>query len=141
MEFDVIQYISSNINLMYIITCNIITYFVLNYIERRNSERKLKKWIKRIIAFGVAFILGLVEVIILKHPVDPIFYGMFMQFLTWDYMFKPIVNSLIVKYESPHKLNDDVFNWYKAPFGVLFLFQSFTKFSLYSFILQQLTTT
>ena len=110
MEFDVIQYISSNINLMYIITCNIITYFVLNYIERRNSEHKLKKWIKRIIAFGVAFILGLIEVIILKHPVDPIFYGMFMQFLTWDYMFKPIVNSLIVKYDSPHKLNDDVFN-------------------------------
>lgn len=109
MEFDIITYITSNINTMYIITCNIVTYLVLNMCERLNNERKMKRLWKRLIAFGIALGIGLVEICILKHSIDPIFYGIFIQFLSWDYMFKPIMEKIISKWNSDQPLNDDVF--------------------------------
>lgn len=109
MEFDIITYITSNINIMYIITCNIVTYLVLNMCEQLNNERKMKRLWKRLIAFGIALGIGLVEICVLKHSIDPIFYGIFIQFLSWDYMFKPIMEKFISKWNSDHPLNDDVF--------------------------------
>lgn len=109
MEFDIITYITSNINIMYIITCNIVTYLVLNMCEQLNNERKMKRLWKRLIAFGIALGIGLAEICILKHSIDPIFYGIFIQFLSWDYMFKPIMEKIISKWNSDHPLNDDVF--------------------------------
>lgn len=109
MEFDIITYITSNINIMYIITCNIVTYLVLNMCEQLNNERKMKRLWKRLIAFGIALGIGLAEICILKHSIDPIFYGIFIQFLSWDYMFKPIMEKVISKWNSDHPLNDDVF--------------------------------
>lgn len=109
MEFDIITYITSNINIMYIITCNIVTYLVLNMCEQLNSERKMKRLWKRLIAFGIALGIGLVEICVLKHSIDPIFYGIFIQFLSWDYMFKPIMEKIISKWNSDHPLNDEVF--------------------------------
>lgn len=110
MEFDIISYITSNINIMYIITCNIVTYLVLNMCERLNNERKIKRLWKRIIAFGIALGIGLAEICVLKHNIDPIFYGIFIQFITWDYFFKPIMKRIMKKYESDKELNEDVFN-------------------------------
>lgn len=109
MEFDIITYITSNINIMYIITCNIVTYLVLNMCEQLNNERKMKRLWKRLIAFGIALGIALVEICILKHSIDPIFYGIFIQFLSWDYMFKPIMEKIISKWNSDQQLNDDVF--------------------------------
>lgn len=109
MEFDIITYITSNINIMYIITCNIVTYLVLNMCERLNNEHKMKRLWKRLISFGIALGIGIAEICILKHSIDPIFYGIFIQFLSWDYMFKPIMEKIISKWNSDHPLNDDVF--------------------------------
>ncbi len=110
MEFDIITYITSNINIMYIIICNIVTYLVLNMCEMLNKERKMKRLWKRIIAFGIALGIGLAEIFVLKHSIDPIFYGMFIQFITWDYLFKPVMKRIMKKYESDKTLNEDVFN-------------------------------
>ena len=110
MEFDIISYITSNINIMYIIICNIVTYLVLNMCEMLNNERKMKRIWKRIIAFGIALGIGLAEIFLLKHSIDPIFYGMFIQFITWDYLFKPIMKRIMKKYESDEELNEEVFN-------------------------------
>lgn len=110
MEFDIISYITSNINIMYIIICNIVTYLVLNMCEKLNNERKMKRIWKRIIAFAIALGIGLAEIFLLKHSIDPIFYGMFIQFISWDYLFKPIMKRIMKKYESDEELNEDVFN-------------------------------
>lgn len=109
MEIDIIGYISSNINMMYIITCNVVTYLILNFIEIQNKEKKLKKIWKRVIATVVAIIIGIVEIRVMHHSIDPIFYGIFLQFLSWDYMFKPIMEKAISIWNSDQPLNDDVF--------------------------------
>lgn len=87
--------IISNIDVMYIVACNAATYFVIKLVDGGLKKgKKLKTWPKRIIATVVAIGLGFLMYYRFEHPLEPLFYGAFIQFITWDYLFKPLVKNL-----------------------------------------------
>lgn len=87
--------IISNIDIMYIVACNAATYFLIKLIDSGLKKgKKLKTWPKRVIATLVAIGLGLLMYYKFEHPMEPLFYGAFIQFITWDYLFKPITKNL-----------------------------------------------
>lgn len=90
---DILTTIIENIDLMYIVSCNIATYFIITSIDSAR-RRKIKTWLKRLIAGVIAALIGVLMYHHFEHPVEPIFYGWFVQFITWDYLFKPFVKSL-----------------------------------------------
>ena len=84
-----------NIDLMYIVSCNAATYFVIKMIEgARRKPIKLRTWWKRLISLIVAIGMGCMMYYGFNHEMEPLFYGAFIQFLTWDYLFKPIMKAL-----------------------------------------------
>ncbi len=87
--------IISNIDIMYIVACNAATYFVIKMIDGGlKAGHKLKTWPKRIVATLVAIGLGFLMYYRFEHPMEPLFYGAFIQFITWDYLFKPLTKNL-----------------------------------------------
>lgn len=89
----VLENIISNIDLMYIVACNAATYFVIKMIDGA-AKKPLKTWPKRIVATLVAVAMGLLMYYRFGHPLEPLFYGGFIQFVTWDYLFKPLTKNL-----------------------------------------------
>lgn len=90
---DILNTVIMNIDLMYIVSCNAATFFITKTIDGA-SKKKLKKWWKRLIAAVVAVVIALIMHHSFGHETEPLFYGAFIQFVTWDYLFKPIVKSL-----------------------------------------------
>lgn len=90
----VLDNIISNIDVMYIVACNAATYFVIKMIEGLSKVKKMGTWYKRLTATVVAIGLGFLMYYGFEHPMEPLFYGAFIQFVTWDYLFKPLVKML-----------------------------------------------
>ena len=90
--------IVSNVDIMYIVSCNAASYMVIKLLEGPNTKKKKKRlgtWHKRLVATVVAIVIALVMYYKFDHTdSEALFYGAFIQFLTWDYLFKPIVKSL-----------------------------------------------
>ena len=76
----------SSIDIMYIIMCNIATYAVIKMIVTIR-EKDLKTSWKRIISAVVAAILGFI-LIKMGHDKEAVFYGFFIQFIVYDYLWK-----------------------------------------------------
>lgn len=101
---DLLNTIIENLDLMYIVLCNSATYFIIRFIEsamnakktdgKKKSPKKLGTWWKRFISTLVATGLGFLMYYEFDHPAEPLFYGAFVQFVTWDYLFKPLVKML-----------------------------------------------
>lgn len=88
-----LENILENIDIMYIVACNAATYFLIKMIDG-GRKKPLKTWPKRIIATLVAIGLGFLMYYRFEHPLEPLFYGGFIQFVTWDYLFKPLTKNL-----------------------------------------------
>ena len=92
---DLLNTIIENIDLMYIVSCNAATYFVIKMIEGARKNKKLGTWYKRLTATIVAIGLGFLMYYGFGHEnKESLFYGALIQFLTWDYLFKPIMKML-----------------------------------------------
>lgn len=76
----------SSIDIMYIIMCNIATYAVIKMITTIR-EKDLKTSWKRIISAVVAAILGFI-LVKMGHDKEAVFYGFFIQFIVYDYLWK-----------------------------------------------------
>jgi len=76
----------SSIDVMYIIMCNIATYAVIKMVVTLRENDLKTSW-KRIISAIVAFILGII-VIKMGHEKEAVFYGFFIQFIVYDYLWK-----------------------------------------------------
>lgn len=94
--------------------CNLITYLIIDAIKSKN--RKLSKIKKRLISAVSAIVIGVAMYHIdsngneLLHK--QLFYGFFIQFLTWDYCFKGLVRTLKKKFEpsdmDTEMVDDDI---------------------------------
>lgn len=88
-EVNIVQNIVEHVDIMYILTCNIITYIIISILQSAR-EAKIKKWIKRTISASVGVLLALLMVLGFKHNAETVFYSFFIQFLTWDYVIKEL---------------------------------------------------
>lgn len=92
---DLLNTIIDNLDLMYIVSCNAATYFVIKMIEGARKNKKLGTWYKRLVATVVATGLGFLMYYQFDHTnTEALFYGALVQFLTWDYLFKPLMKML-----------------------------------------------
>ena len=83
-----------NIDVLYIILCNICTYI---FISAWPKGKELKTGWKRLISAVMAFIIGWIMVERFNHPFEQVFYGFFIQFLMYDYVLKVLFKKLDVK--------------------------------------------
>lgn len=95
MEIKILETLFQSVDIVYIIMCNVCTYTVLQFLK----ELKLKfdKGQKRIISSLIAIVLGVIFTMCFYHNPESVFYGFFIQFLTWDYFFKPFIQTLLDK--------------------------------------------
>ena len=93
-DINILEYLLDKVDLLYIIICNVFTYIVLS------PFTKLKTWWKRLISAGCAIVVAIPMHFAFGHGIEPLFYGFFLQFLTWDYIFKGIVKSISEKFNK-----------------------------------------
>lgn len=91
-ELNIIQMVLEYVDVIYIVICNVITYLLLNFIQKI-SKTKINKSLKRTISAIVGVFLGFLVVYAFGHNGETVFYSFFIQFLTWDYFFKWIKNK------------------------------------------------
>lgn len=90
----VIETILTSIDFLYIILCNVITWFILESLALTKIKDSLSTWVKRVIATCVAIILGAIMYYGFHRSFEAMFYGFFIQYLSWDYFFKAIVERV-----------------------------------------------
>ena len=86
--------------LPYILSCNTATYIVISCLQKKPTTRT-----KRIISAVVAFLIGFFWIFIspekeMGDTCRKVFVSFFIQFLTWDYCFKFVINFLKTKFDS-----------------------------------------
>lgn len=96
-DFNLLVYLLEKIDIIYIIICNIFTYVVLSPMP------KMKTWWKRLISAGCAILVDVAMYFGFGHSLEGIFYGFFLQFLTWDYLFKDLVQIISDKIKNKNK--------------------------------------
>ena len=102
MEVKILEALFQSIDIIYIVMCNVCTYAVLQFLQE--LKVKLDKWQKRATSAATAIVLAVVMVTYFHHNPEAVFYGFFMQFLTWDYFFKPFISMLVGKIDKSDDL-------------------------------------
>ena len=92
---DLIMNFISTLDLEYILMCNTVTYLVVQVFSKLHWGDSTV--VKRFISCIVATFLALVLYYNFHHELEGLFYGFFLQFLSWDYFFKPIIKRLQAK--------------------------------------------
>ncbi len=93
MDFSAFSDVFETLDITYVVLCNIITYVLIQTIESLKGKT-IKKGAKRVVSAISAFFLAAFMWIIMEHSGEGLFYGFFIQFLTWDYMFKGWIDRL-----------------------------------------------
>lgn len=91
---DIFLSLLEQIDLMYIFICNAATYIILQILRLSCKKVKQSTLFKRMISTVTAVALGLLMCLVFKHPCEAVFYGFFIQFISWDYFFKPIIKRI-----------------------------------------------
>ena len=84
----------SKFDFQYMLVVNIATYMIIKVIDIVNDEKAVPTWLKRAIAFIVGIAIGLVIVLVGNANFVTIFYSFFISLVSWDTIFKPILNRL-----------------------------------------------
>lgn len=86
-----------NFDLLFMLICNLATFSVIKFYSeylKHKKKNKVSTWTKRIISFVVGIIVGVCYYFINKDCNISILFNSFIaQFLTWDYVFKPIIKK------------------------------------------------
>lgn len=95
-EIKLLEFLFQSVDFIYVIMCNVCTYAIIQVIKDCNLW-KLTKSNKRITSAVIAFTLAVVMYGTWGHNPEALFYGFFLQFLTWDYLFKPFIQMMVNK--------------------------------------------
>lgn len=101
---EIFSIVYSNINVLYIVMCNVVTYIIIDAIQNGNKKKKrtisklAKRGIATFIAIFMAFCMLILEIENNENIFNQLFYSFFIQFLTWDYCFKSVITFLKNKF-------------------------------------------
>lgn len=93
---DIMKFIEellSRFDIAYMFTVNIATYLVIMTIDKLNGERIVPTYLKRIIAFIVGTIIAF-TVTTFGTDKTTILYSFILSLVSWDILFKPLLNKL-----------------------------------------------
>ncbi len=96
----------SKFDFQFMLVVNIITWMIIKLIDITNGIKAVPTWIKRLIAFVVGIIVGTIVVLANANSFITIFYSFFISLVSWDIIFKPLLNRFggILNY---HKDNNE----------------------------------
>lgn len=95
----IIELIISNIDWGYMLSVNVCTFIVIHSISKFKIPT-LNKWTKRIVSAVVGIIIAVLVILIAKADFKIILYSFILSFVSWDYIFKPIVKLLKIDYKK-----------------------------------------
>lgn len=101
---NIINQILNSLDFGFIFCVNLVTYLVIKFFEEVNNK-KITRILKRIITFISGIVIGFL-VLKINEDTKPviIFYSFFFSLLSFDYIFKPILN----------KFGGEMFNYRKS---------------------------
>ena len=101
---NIISQILNSLDFGFIFCVNLVTYLIIKFFEELKNK-KITRTLKRIITFISGIVIGFLVLKINKDakPVI-IFYSFFFSLLSFDYIFKPILN----------KFGGETFNYRKS---------------------------
>lgn len=95
MDLSALSQLLGGMDVMYILMCNVVTYVIISVVSQLVPKTfEFKKIYKRLISAVGAIALGIVMCQCFDHDAQSLFYGFFIQFITWDYVFKGWLNKL-----------------------------------------------
>lgn len=83
----------SKFDFQFMLVVNIITWLIIKSIDLANGVKAVPTWLKRLIAFIVGIIVGIIVVYANAANFITIFYSFFISLISWDIIFKPILNK------------------------------------------------
>lgn len=75
----------------YMLSVNVLTYFVIKTIDSMNGPKKVPVWLKRVIAIVCGIILGL---LVVGEYSNILLYSFILSLVSWDALFKPLIKKL-----------------------------------------------
>lgn len=82
----------SKFDFQFMLVVNIATWMIIKTIDVANGTKQVPTWLKRLIAFIVGVIVGTIVVLTNSNSFITIFYSFFISLVSWDIIFKPILN-------------------------------------------------
>lgn len=93
---DVIEFVKellSKFDLAYMFAVNVATYIIIKVIDNLNGEKIVPTYLKRIIAFIIGAVIAF-AVISFGTDKTIILYSFILSLVSWDILFKPILNII-----------------------------------------------
>lgn len=96
----IIDALISNIDFVYMLTVNVLTFLVIKIIDELNKQKKVDKWFKRVIATVAGLIIAVPLILFDDAKISVMLYSFILSFVSWDILFKKIVKLIKLDYKK-----------------------------------------
>lgn len=97
---QIVQQLINNFDFTLMFMINLITYFVIKFIDEINDDKLPTTWQKRIILVITAILIGIVYRYTTDIPVIVIINSCIVAPIAWSWIAKPIANKLGIDYKK-----------------------------------------
>lgn len=97
---QIVQQLINNFDFTLMLMINVITYFVIKFIDEINGDKLPTTWQKRIVLVITAILVGVVYRYTTDIPVIVIINSCIVAPIAWSWIAKPIANKLGIDYKK-----------------------------------------
>lgn len=97
---QIVQQLINNFDFTLMFMINVITYFVIKFIDEINGDKLPTTWQKRIVLVITAILVGIVYRYTTDIPIIVIINSCIVAPIAWSWIAKPIANKLGIDYKK-----------------------------------------
>lgn len=97
---QIVQQLINNFDFTLMFMINVITYFVIKFIDEINGDKLPTTWQKRIVLVITAILVGIVYRYTTDIPIIVIINSCIVAPIVWSWIAKPIANKLGIDYKK-----------------------------------------
>lgn len=97
---QIVQQLINNFDFALMFMINVITYFVIKFIDEINGDKFPTTWQKRIVLVITAILVGIVYRYTTDIPIIVIINSCIVAPIAWSWIAKPIANKLGIDYKK-----------------------------------------
>lgn len=97
---QIISQLISNFDFALMLIINIITYFVIKFIDEANGDKQPTTWQKRIVFLIVAIIVGVIYKVTTNISINIIINSCIVAPVAWSWLAKPIASKFGIDYKQ-----------------------------------------
>lgn len=90
METEILKGFFDNVDWIFLIQINIVSYVCIKLIDDANGDKIVPSWLKTTITFIAAIVINMFE----PSDADKFITTVILSLISWDYIFKPVINKL-----------------------------------------------